>query len=110
MKITTPAKTIEACDCCGHNEAWRKCELCGGMYCWSCEPLIAACYGFFHICKKCGEREDVQIVAKKWAKRLLRSYSKRDAEIAALGPEFLRHLLSIASHPVQRTWRGKWLK
>ena len=86
MIIEQPKKTVEVCDFCRRDGTLTTCWACGKRYCCVDEAIISGGYSFYHLCRACGDREDVLRVIHKWAKRLERVYNQRDAELQELLP------------------------
>ena len=84
MKTTIPAKEVELCDICHRDGYLMTCKACGGRYCLLCDAIITGCVHKLDVCRKCGDSEPVQAIAKKYVPQLVAVLKARDAELAQL--------------------------
>ena len=85
MKKIKPKEEVTICDIC-HREAIiiSKCPVCGCDYCLICDAIIGGCIHKIDICRKCGKREDVQEISKKYAPKIARVILARSKELKNL--------------------------
>lgn len=84
MKITIPAKVKEVCDICHGDGFLQTCLTCKGRYCLTCDAIMAGCVHEVDVCRKCSDRQDVQILVKRWAPRISAVIKKRDNQLRHL--------------------------
>ena len=84
-KVTRPEKEIEVCDRCGRETTCLdKCKVCGDDYCVTCRAIIVGCIHTIEVCEKCGDKEEVEAISKKFAPRIREILAERDSELGAL--------------------------
>lgn len=84
MKIRIPAKTVEVCYICHHEGFLENCTVCKRKYCIVHESTVAGSYGFTHVCRNCGQRQDVQDVCQRYAERLTPIFNQRQTALKKL--------------------------
>lgn len=87
MKRKRPAEVVDVCDICERESSslfLEKCKACGKEYCVTCRAIISGCVHTVDVCMKCSHREEVRIIAKKYAPRIQRILDKRDEELEEL--------------------------
>lgn len=84
MKIKIPATEREVCDICQHGTPYHECNVCGVMYCLSCNITISGCWIQPKVCPKCQEREDVMDIVRKFADKITPIIRMRTKKLSEL--------------------------